>query len=123
MACKKYGFGIVGCGTIAGWHAEAVKKLGEAELIGVTDTFAAMGEAFAHKYDVQLFKSFDEMMQSKEIEIVCICTPSGMHALMAEKAIMAGKHVIVEKPMALNLEEADSIIRACEASGVKMAVI
>lgn len=123
MSGKTYGFGIVGCGTIAGWHAEAISKLHEAKLVGVTDAFPEAGEAFAGKYGVRFSKSFDEMLENREVEIICICTPSGMHAPLAEKAVLAGKHVIVEKPMALNLEEADKVIHACEAAGVKMAVI
>lgn len=123
MGKKKYGFGIVGCGTIANWHAEAILRLDEAKLAGVSDAFPEGGEAFAGKYNTHFFKSFDEMLANQEIKIISICTPSGMHAPLAEKAAMAGKHVIVEKPMALTLAEADKVICACEAAGVKLAVI
>jgi predicted dehydrogenase len=117
------GFGIIGCGMIARWHADAIAAIESARLIGVTDVSKLAIEAFARQYQVGAYGTVDEMLSNDEIDIVCICTPSGLHAPIAVRAAEAGKHIVVEKPMAINLTEADRIIAACAASQVKMAVI
>lgn len=123
MAERVLGFGIIGCGMIARWHANAVKSIPGARLIGVTDTFEQSRKAFAKEYEVKDFDSVEALLKAPEIDVICICTPSGLHAPLAIQAAEAGKHVIVEKPMALTLKEADDVIKAVEANKVKMAVI
>lgn len=117
------GFGIVGCGMIARWHANAIKNIPGAQLAGVTDTGAEYRKAFAEEYGVKAFESAEELFKSPEVDVVCICTPSGLHAPLAIQAAHAGKHIIIEKPMAITIKEADDIIHAVEANKVKMAVI
>jgi UDP-N-acetyl-2-amino-2-deoxyglucuronate dehydrogenase len=123
MKNKKLGFGIIGGGIIANWHADAIRKLDGAELTGVTDVNENTRKAFAGKYDIRDFNSLEEMLSSSGIDVVCICTPSGMHAPLAIQAANKGKHIIVEKPMAITLEQCDEVIQACEVNRVKMAVI
>lgn len=120
---KEIGFGIIGCGTISNWHAGAISEIQGARLVGVTDVSKDSREAFAEKWKVKAYESLDELLKDKEIEVVCICTPSGLHAPIAIQAANAGKHVITEKPMAINLKEADEMIATCEKNNVKMAVI
>jgi UDP-N-acetyl-2-amino-2-deoxyglucuronate dehydrogenase len=117
------GFGIVGCGMISSWHADAILKIQGARLIGITDVNEKAVADFANKYHVKAFSSIDELLKNDEVNVVCICTPSGLHAPLAIKAASAGKHVIVEKPMAINRNEAEEVVRACETNGVKLAVI
>ncbi|MCK4304605.1 MAG: Gfo/Idh/MocA family oxidoreductase, partial [Candidatus Eisenbacteria sp.] len=69
------------------------------------------------------FPSMEEALAAPGVEIVTICTPSGTHAELGIKAAQAGKHVIVEKPMALTLDEADCLIDACDQAGVKLFVV
>lgn len=123
MKSGKTGFGIIGCGTISDWHAGAIKSIGSASLIGFTDINEGARRAFADKYNARAFEDIEQLLEDEEIDVVCICTPSGLHAPLAIKAANAGKHIIVEKPMALNLEEADRVIEACEKNKVKAAVI
>ncbi len=120
---KNLGFGIVGCGLISDWHARAVEAIEGAYLVGVTDVNKDAREKTALKYGVRSFDSFEQMLNNKEIDVVSICTPSGLHAPLAIKAADAGKHIILEKPMALNLKESDEIIEACDKNNVKLTVI
>ena len=120
---KKLNFGIIGCGMIANSHANAVKSLEKAELIGITDVNENARKAFAEKYNTSSFNTPEELLSSPQIDVVCICTPSGLHAQLAIKAANAGKNIVVEKPMAITLQDCDEIIKACEVNKVKMAVI
>ncbi len=120
---KNLGFGIVGCGLISDWHARAVEAIEGAYLVGVTDVNKDAREKTALKYGVRSFDSLEQMLNNKEIDVVSICTPSGLHAPLAIKAANAGKHIILEKPMALNLKESDEIIEACDKNNVKLTVI
>jgi UDP-N-acetyl-2-amino-2-deoxyglucuronate dehydrogenase len=120
---KNLGFGIVGCGLISDWHARAVEAIEGAYLVGVTDVNKDAREKTALKYGVRSFDSLEQMLNNKEIDVVSICTPSGLHAPLTIKAANAGKHIILEKPMALNLKESDEIIEACDKNNVKLTVI
>ena len=120
---KEIGFGIIGCGMISDWHANAILATEGTKLVGFTDLSEASRTAAAKKYDSAVFDSAEIMLENREIDAVCICTPSGLHAPLAIKAANAGKHIVVEKPMALTLEEADAIIEACRTNKVKMEVI
>ncbi len=120
---KTLKFGILGCGMIANIHAEAIKNVEGAELIGAADARRESTEKFAEKYGVKAYSSFEEMLADKEIGAVCVCTPSFLHAENAIQALKAGKHVALEKPMALNTADADEIIRTCEETGKKLTVI
>lgn len=120
---KNVNFGIIGCGMIADWHAAAIRHICGAELAGVADANGEAAASFGCKYHTFVFSSVDELLCSAQVDVVCICTPSGLHAPLAIKAADCGKHVIVEKPMALNPAEADEIIKACERNHVKLAVI
>jgi predicted dehydrogenase len=108
---------------IARWHANSIRSIPAAKLVAVTDTGVEYRKAFAAEYGVSEYETAGELFKSPEVDVVCICTPSGLHAPLAVKAAEAGKHIIVEKPMAVTLKEADDIIRAVEANHVKMSVI
>ncbi|WP_044641303.1 Gfo/Idh/MocA family protein [Risungbinella massiliensis] len=114
-------YGIVGCGHIAKKHVTAIKEVEGAELVAVCDTNAERLKEFAVD-GVRGYLSLDEMLQS-DVDVVSICTPSGLHPALTIQAAEAKKHVIVEKPMALTLEDADRMMDACERNGVKMAVV
>lgn len=116
-------FGIIGCGMISNWHAAAIARIDNAQLAGAADINEEAAEAFASKYGVRAYKSVDSLLDDPELDVVCICTPSGLHAPLAIKAARSGKNIIIEKPMALNLEEADNVVKACHDNNVKMAVI
>lgn len=123
MKSTTLGFGIIGCGLIANWHADAILKIHGTKLIGATDVSEASRAAFAKKYSIQSYNTIEDIIKSSEIDVICICTPSGLHAPIAIKAANAGKHIVVEKPMAITLDEVNEVIAACDANQVKMEVI
>lgn len=120
---KKLGFGIIGCGMISKWHAQAIAADDRAVLIGVTDYSCDSAGKAADAYGCKVFQTVDDMLACADIDVVCICTPSGLHAPMAIRAAEAGKHIVVEKPMAITEQQIRDMIEACEANNVKVCVI
>jgi UDP-N-acetyl-2-amino-2-deoxyglucuronate dehydrogenase len=119
------GFGIIGCGRIAKRHADLLSGgiIAGARLAAVCDIDAKRLADYSAKYDVPGTRSIEELLARADVEIVSILTPSGMHAEHGIMAARAGKHVVVEKPMALRLSDADALIRACDENGVKLFVV
>ncbi len=106
----KPGVAIIGCGNIFGVHAEAVQKYKNAELKAVVDIKKEKAVKAAAKYDCSYFTDYQEMLKEKEIDVIHICTPHYLHAPMSIDSLKAGKHVLVEKPMAENLDNAQKMI-------------
>jgi predicted dehydrogenase len=120
MAC---GFGVIGCGLIANFHARAIGDVRGAKLIGGFDTVAAAAERFAQANQCRAYGRLDDLLADPEIDVVTIGTPSGAHLEPAVAAARAGKHVIVEKPLEITLKRCDRIIRECEKAGVVLSTI
>lgn len=116
-------FGIVGCGMIADIHAQALKSLAGVHLVGVADVSFAHAKSFAEKHGVFAYETYEKMLSDKTIDAICICTPSGFHAEQAKAALLAGKHTAVEKPIAMTVSDADSVIETAEKSGKLLSVI
>lgn len=116
-------FAIVGCGHIAGKHAEAVNQISHARLMAVCDKMKENMTNYVREFGAKPYGDYDAMLQDPFVDIVSICTPSGTHASLAVKAAAAGKHIVLEKPMALTLEDADRVIRACHENNVKLSVV
>jgi UDP-N-acetyl-2-amino-2-deoxyglucuronate dehydrogenase len=116
-------FAIVGCGHIAEKHAQSISSTEGACLYAVCDTNRIQMQQFNEDYCAEMYTNIDIMLRDPSVDVVNICTPTGSHAMLAIKAANAGKHVIVEKPIALTLSDADAIIEACQRNGVKLAVV
>ena len=116
-------FGIVGCGMIADIHAQALKSLNGVRLVGVTDVSFTHAKSFAEKHEVFAYENYEKMLSDEKIDAICICTPSGFHAEQAQAALSAGKHVAVEKPLAMTVRDADSVIETAQKSGKLLSVI
>ncbi|WP_346355408.1 Gfo/Idh/MocA family oxidoreductase [Azotosporobacter soli] len=116
------GFGLIGCGRISKNHFESIKALPGADLIAAADIDKRALQAAVGKYQCQGYLDYKEMLKEPKIQVVNVCTPSGLHAQIALDAIRSGKHVIIEKPMAMSLVEADSVIKAAKRAGVKVGV-
>ncbi len=123
MKNKKMRFGIIGCGVVSNVHIKAIREVEEAELAGVSGATAEEAERFAKKYDTRAYASTDALLGDPDVDAVCICTPSGLHHPLSVKAAEAGKHIVIEKPIALTTESADAVIRACKENGVYGTVI
>ena len=121
----KYRFGVIGCGSIGPTHGAAIRQIPhDADLVAVADVVAERASAMARKFDVsRVYAGHAELLADPDVDVVCICTPSGNHADIAVAAMEAGKHVIVEKPMDVTLEACDRMIAAEAKTGRKMTVI
>ncbi|CAM3722602.1 Gfo/Idh/MocA family protein [Marinicrinis lubricantis] len=119
----KVRFGIIGCGIIADVHARVVALLSEAELIGVTDVNREHAKRFAARHHCRAYESIEALLRDDKIDAVCICTPSGLHAEQAIQTARAGKHVFVEKPMALKLDDVDRMVTVCEENEVLLSTV
>jgi UDP-N-acetyl-2-amino-2-deoxyglucuronate dehydrogenase len=127
------GFGIVGTGVIAAIHADAIALLSKtglaktglsnARLVAVTDVAADAAAAFAAAHGCPAEPDLGALLARPDVEVVCVCVPSGLHAAIGVQAAKAGKHLAVEKPIDVSLEAADRLIDAARAAGVALTVI
>ncbi|MFC4557929.1 Gfo/Idh/MocA family protein [Virgibacillus kekensis] len=116
-------FAIVGCGFIAKKHATSIDKIDAAKLVAVCDKVPATMEFYKEKYDAKPYTKLEQVLEKEDIDVVCICTPSGFHASIAVQIAEAKKHIIVEKPIAMTIEDTNKIIDACNVNNVKLAVV
>lgn len=118
-------FGLLGCGRIAKRHSDLLgcNHIEGASLVAVCDPIRARADAVAAKFGVAAHYDMDEFLARKDIDAVAVLTPSGLHPAHVIACAGAGKHVVVEKPMALRLQDADDMIRACDEAGVKMFIV
>ena len=118
----KLRFGIIGCGRIAQRHAEQISKLGL--LIGVCDTDEEKADLMASKFGAKAYYDIDELLgKEKEIDVISICTPNGLHAVHSIKALEAGFHVLCEKPMAISVYDCGEMIKAAEKANKRLFAI
>jgi UDP-N-acetyl-2-amino-2-deoxyglucuronate dehydrogenase len=120
-------FALLGCGRIARKHADILSQgqVSGARLTAVCDCNAERARAFGERYQVPWFVDMHEMMNAMRdsIHVVNILTESGNHARHTLALAPYGKHLVVEKPMALTLDDADQMIRACDEAGIKLFVV
>ena len=116
------GFGIIGCGMIADFHARAIADIDQAKLVACYNRTAPKAEQLAAKHGGGLYRPGGDV-GPPGLDVVTICSPSGVHMEPCLAAAAAGKHVIVEKPLDVTLERCDRMIEACERAGVKLATI
>lgn len=116
-------FAVIGCGRISAKHGEAISNLPQAKLVAACDIVPARAEQFTAKYGGEAYTDYRELLLRDDIDIVTVATPSDLHATIGIAAAKAGKHVLVEKPMAMTLASADALIATCRNCGVKLGVI
>ena len=118
-------FALVGCGRIAKRHSEllGLKQIEGARLAAVCDVDVSKAVKISEQYSVPYFLDMHDMMTSAEVDVVVVLTESGNHAKHVVALAKYGKHIIVEKPMALTLDDADAMIRACDKAGGKLFVV
>jgi UDP-N-acetyl-2-amino-2-deoxyglucuronate dehydrogenase len=118
------GFAILGPGIVADYHRQAIAANADlgAQLVAVGHYIPARFTEMSAEFGVPCL-SLEELLAHPAVDVICICTPSGQHAVQTIAAAQAGKHVLVEKPMALSLADADAMIAACAQAGVKLGVV
>ena len=99
------GFGICGCGGVSDVHAQAIQSIPGARLIGFHNRTRSRAEQQAERYGVSWDLDLDRFLKRPGMDAVSICTPSGTHGHLGMLAAQAGKHVMVEKPIEVNLEK------------------
>jgi predicted dehydrogenase len=117
------GFGVVGVGAIGKVHVEAIRAIPGARLLAVCGRDSERTREFAARYSVAAYTDYEKFLEHPGVQIVSICTPSGLHAAQGCRAAAAGKHVLVEKPIEISLAGADELIGACATAQVRLGVI
>lgn len=120
---NKVRFCVIGCGNVGAVHINAIREMKNGELVAVCDGSEERAKKYASLYGIKAYAKIEEMLLDEEIDAVTICTPSGLHKEQALLALAAGKHVIVEKPMALNTKDAKEIATAAEKSSKSFSVV
>jgi predicted dehydrogenase len=118
-------FGLMGCGRIAKRHSELLgsKQIGGAKLIAVCDIVYERAKKIGKQFSVHSYMDMDKMMKREEIDVVVVLTPSGLHAEHVINLARFGKDIMVEKPMALTLDDADAMIKACDHNNCRLFII
>ena len=114
---------LVGCGRISERHFDAIADRPELQLVAVADESVDRARIASERLGIPAFTSYAAMLAETEADVAVICTPSGLHPRHGIMAAERGLHVVVEKPMATRLEEADALVRACDQSGVHLFVV
>lgn len=118
-------FALVGCGRIAVRHAELLGSgaIDGATLAAVCDVLPERAQRLGDQHGVPWFQDMHEMASGVDVDVFVVLTESGNHARHVLELARYGKHVIVEKPMALRLEDADDMIRTCDEAGIRLFVV
>jgi UDP-N-acetyl-2-amino-2-deoxyglucuronate dehydrogenase len=121
---RKIRIGVVGCGRISKNHFGSIEKYpSDLELAAICDIDSITLAEHAEKYQVPAYKDMEEMLEREKLDIVALCTPSGIHP---DQAVLAAKykvHVMTEKPMATRWADGVRMVRACDEAGVRLFVV
>jgi len=122
---KSLRFGLVGCGRIAKRHSELLGhgEIANAELSAVCDIRLERAERISKQFDVPAYADMDDMMKATELDVVVVLTESGLHSEHVINLAKYGKSIVVEKPIALTLDQADKMIEACDRNGCRLFVV
>ena len=120
---SKIGIGVVGLGRIGRLHAEIIKyKVENAELVAVSDVVEELAKSVGEKLKVKWYTDYDKMLRDEKVDAVVISVPTFLHKDMIIKAVEQGKHVFVEKPMTVTVDEAKEVVKAVRKYNVKVQV-
>ena len=123
---EKVRVGIIGCGGIAnGKHMPSLAKLKHVEMVAFCDIIVDKAKEAAKKFgtaDAKVYEDYKELLADKTIDVVHVCTPNRSHSFITVDALESGKHVMCEKPMAINSEEAKKMLDAAERTGKKLTI-
>lgn len=119
---KKINFAIIGCGRIAQRHAEHIERLGC--LKAVCDIDFQKAQKLGSQYNAAAYGNVDDLLEfEKDIDVVSICSPNGLHAIHSIKALNAGYHVLCEKPMSISVYDCGEMIKAAEKNNKRLFAI
>lgn len=116
-------FGLLGCGAVSAKHVEAFSHVNNASLVAVADPLEDRARAAAVRVGADVYSDYRFILERHDIDAVIIATPSGLHAKMALEALEAQKHVLVEKPMAMTIQDADRMIEMARSNRKNLGVV
>lgn len=119
----KIKFALIGCGAIANKHVLALSRLNDVGLVGAFDIDEKKANEFGSKYKIPVFLTIEELVEKGNPDVFDILTPSGVHAQNILELMRFNKHFVVEKPLALRLDEIDRILEECDKRGLKIFVV
>lgn len=121
---RKIRIAIVGCGRIAKNHFGSIEKhAGAVDLVAVCDINAAVLNEHSERYGVPGYAEMDDMLRQESMDMVVLCTPSGLHPKQTVLAASRGVHVMTEKPMATRWKDGAHMVKACDEAGVRLFVV
>ncbi len=120
---KTFNIAILGCGKVAHLHAKAIENIPHAILVGVWSRTRQTAVDFARQYKVPYYPEIEELVRKEKVDLAIVCTPHPFHLNPTAQAAGAGANILVEKPLASTLEDADKMIEVCADAGVKLGVI
>ncbi len=120
---EKIKFALIGCGAISRKHVIALQRIPDAEIVAAYDIDRDSLKQFHENYAIPVYDDIDLLVQETNPDIFDILTPSGIHGQSIKQLLKYNKNFVVEKPIALNLEEVDEIIESCDKRGIKIFVV
>ena len=123
METRKIRTALVGCGKVADFHALAYAGLAHSDFVACCDNNIERAKAFAERFGIRAYDNVEQMIRECGVELVSICVPHPLHAALAVQAADLKCNVLVEKPLAVSLEDCDKIINAGKDNGVQIGMI
>ncbi len=126
MATKIIKFGLVGCGRISRQHISSLKVLEEenlAKLVAVSDINLETAKKVGEELGIPYYNDYKEMLRKEDVDVVSIATPNGTHYSIAKDCALFGKHVLIEKPITINLKEADELINLFKSKNLHLFTV
>ena len=120
---KKIGFGIIGTGNIAKFHADCIEKITDAHLFGVLSKSKSRAQQVAKDYKCPVFWEMEKLLSQQEIDVICVCNESGLHGTTIAEIAKAGKHILCEKPLETTVDKIDRIAAVVKSSGVQLGCV
>ena len=123
MEKRKIGFGIIGTGNIAKFHADCIEKIEGSYLLGVVSKTETRAKEISKLFNCSVFFELEKLLEIPEIDIVCVCNESGLHGETISKIAKAGKNVLCEKPLETTVDKINKIERVLESSHIKLGCV
>ena len=120
---RKLKYAVIGVGGVGKSHLNAAMDLEEYEIVAVADVNEEFGKMAAEQYKAKWYKDYNKMLEKEELDVVSICTPHFLHSKMSIDTLNAGVNVLVEKPMAIRVSEADEMINVAKKNSVTLGVV
>ena len=121
---RKIRIAVVGCGRISKNHFDSIEKHKEnIQLVSICENKSNILSEYEKKYKVKGYLNLNDMLKNQELDLVALCTPSGVHADQTDLCAKYKVNVVTEKPMATRWEDGKRMVRACDKAGIKLLVV